>query len=87
HQQSAFRQRAKFDRRKPELLRHCSDLRRCAVIGAREEHDPLATMDGRILGKNRRTQMVETLDYFPPLNARATVLADDWSTSASTGTP
>src|SRR5262249_16827491 len=62
HKQSAFRKPAKFDRREPKLLRKRTDLRCGAVIVARQEHDSLATVYGRILTKDGRNQMVEALD-------------------------
>jgi hypothetical protein len=62
HKQSTFRKPAKFDRRETEIFRKRTNLRCCAVIVARQEHDSPATMYGRILGKDRGTQMIEALD-------------------------
>src|SRR5688572_16316770 len=61
-QQPTFRQPAKFDGRETELFRKRTSLRRGSVIVARQEHDPPATMHGRILVKDRGAQMVEALD-------------------------
>src|SRR5450432_1692174 len=61
NKQSAFRKPAKFDRRETEIFRKRTNLRRGAVIVARQEHDSPATMYGRILGKDGSDQMVEAL--------------------------
>src|SRR5450755_3551069 len=39
HKQSTFRKPAKFDWRETEIFRKRTNLRRCAVIVARQEHD------------------------------------------------
>jgi AAA ATPase domain len=62
HKQSAFRKPAKLDRRETEIFRKRPNLRCCAVIVARQEHDSSATMYGRILVKDGSDQMVEALD-------------------------
>src|ERR1035438_1705688 len=62
NKQSAFRKPAKFDRRETEIFRKRTNLRRGAVIVARQEHDSSATMYGRILGKDGSDQMVEALN-------------------------
>src|ERR1022692_3170203 len=62
HKQSTFRKPAKFDRRETEIFRKRTNLRCCAVIVARQEHDSPATMYGRILVKDGSDQMVEALD-------------------------
>src|SRR5258708_20093497 len=62
HKQSTFRKAAKFDRRETEIFRKRTNLRCCAVIVARQEHDSSATMYGRILVKHGSDQMVETLN-------------------------
>src|SRR3984885_3580009 len=62
HKQSAFRKPAKFDRREPEIFRKRANLLCGTVIVARQEHDSLATMYGRVLVKDGSDQMVEALD-------------------------
>src|ERR1700730_17325905 len=62
HKQSAFRKPAKFYRREPEIFRKRANLLCGTVIVARQEHDSLATMYGRILVKDGSDQMVEALD-------------------------
>src|ERR1700737_931324 len=62
HKQSTFRKPAKFDGRETELFRTPTNLRCCAVIVARQEHDSPATMYGRILVKDGSDQMVEALN-------------------------
>src|SRR5450755_3679268 len=62
HKQSTFRKPAKFDRRETETFRKRTNLRCCAVIVARQEHDSPATMYGRILVKDGSDQMVEALN-------------------------
>src|ERR1700677_2784720 len=62
HKQSAFRKPAKFDRRETEIFRKRTNLRCCAVIVARQEHDSPATMYGWILVKDGRRQMIEALN-------------------------
>src|SRR5450631_1984539 len=62
HKQSAFRKPAEFDRRETEIFRKRTNLRRGAVIVARQEHDSPATMYGRISGKDGSDQMVEALN-------------------------
>src|ERR1039458_4912550 len=62
HKQSTFRKPAKFDRRETEIFRKRTNLRCCAVIVARQEHDSPATMYGRILVKDGSDQMVEALN-------------------------
>src|SRR3984885_12528500 len=62
HKQSAFRKPAKFDRREPEIFRKRANLLCGTVIVARQEHDSLATMYGRVLVKDGSHQMVEALD-------------------------
>jgi hypothetical protein len=62
HKQSTFRKPAKFDWRETEIFRKRTNLRRCAVIVARQEHDSPATMYGRILVKDGSGQMVEALN-------------------------
>src|SRR6202451_918857 len=62
HKQSTFRKPAKFDRRETEIFRKRANLRCCAVIVARQEHDSPATMYGRILAEDSSDQMVEALD-------------------------
>src|SRR6202022_2754597 len=59
HKQSTFRKPAKFDRRETKIFRKRTNLRCCAVIVARQEHDSPATMYGRILAKDGSDQMVE----------------------------
>ena len=61
-EQPAFRKPAKVDRRETEVFRERADLRCGSVIVARQEHDPPATMYGRILLKDPGEQMVEALD-------------------------
>src|ERR1700730_10479012 len=61
-EQSTFRKPAKFDRREPESFRKRTNLRCCALIVARQEHDSPATMYGRILIKDGSDQMVEALN-------------------------
>jgi hypothetical protein len=56
------RQAAHLDRRETEIFRKRTNLRCCAFIVARQEHDSSATMDGRILIKDGSDQMVEALD-------------------------
>src|ERR1700716_1337482 len=62
HKQSTFQKPAKFDRRETEIFRKRTNLRCCAVIVARQEHDSPATMYGRILVKDGSDQMVEALN-------------------------
>src|SRR6202022_1468588 len=62
HKQSTFRKPAKFDRRETEIFRKRANLLCSTVIVARQEHDSLATMYGRILVKDGSDQMVEALD-------------------------
>src|SRR5580692_11609603 len=62
HKHSTFRKPAKFDRRETEIFRKRTNLRRGAVIVARQEHDSPAPMYGRILVKDGSDQMVEALD-------------------------
>src|SRR5664279_5318215 len=62
HKQSTFRKPAKFDRREAEIFRKRTDLLCGTVIVARQEHDPPATMYGRILVKDGSDQMIEALD-------------------------
>src|ERR671919_2623140 len=62
HKQSTFQKPAKFDRRETEIFRKRTNLRCCAVIVARQEHDSPATMNGRVLGKDRGGQMIEALN-------------------------
>src|ERR1700716_3919909 len=62
HKQSTFQKPAKFDRRETEIFRKRTNLRYCAVIVARQEHDSPATMYGRILVKDGSDQMVEALN-------------------------
>src|ERR1700676_2201140 len=62
HKQSTFQKPAKCDRRETEIFRKRTNLRCCAVIVARQEHDSPATMYGRILGKDGSDQMVEALN-------------------------
>src|SRR5882724_1074278 len=62
HKQSTFRKPAKFDRRETEIFGKRTNLRCCAVIVARQEHDSPATMYGRILVKDGSDQMVEALN-------------------------
>src|SRR3954447_13090724 len=62
HKQPAFRKPAELDRREAESFRKLANRRCGSVIVARQEHDSPATMDGRILGKDGSTQMVEALD-------------------------
>jgi hypothetical protein len=50
-----------FDRRETEIFRKRTNLRCCAVIVARQEHDSPAIMNGRVLGKDRGCQMIEAL--------------------------
>src|ERR1700712_5631964 len=52
HKQSAFRKPTKIDRRETEIFRKRTNLRRGAVIVARQEHDSFATVYGRILVKD-----------------------------------
>src|SRR6202035_1980185 len=54
HKQSAFRKPTKFDRRETELFRKRANLICGAVIVARQEHNSLAAMYGRILVKDGR---------------------------------
>src|SRR5258708_815905 len=54
--------RSKLNRRKPEIFRKRANLLCGTVIVARQEHDSLATMYGRILVKDGSDQMVEALD-------------------------
>ena len=51
-----------MDRRETEIFRKRTDLCGGAVIVAREEHDPPATIYGRILVKYGSGQMIEALD-------------------------
>src|ERR1700720_2688052 len=62
HKQSTFRKPAKFYRREPEIFRKRANLLCGTVIVARQEHDSLATLYGRILSKDGSDQMVEALD-------------------------
>src|ERR1700721_308813 len=62
HKQSTFRKPAKFYRSEPEIFRKRTNLLCGTVIVARQEHDSLATMYGRILVKDGSDQMVEALD-------------------------
>src|SRR6202011_6252818 len=62
HKQSTFRKPAKFDRRETEIFRKRTNLRCCAVIVARQEHDSPATMYGRILGKDGSDQVSDALN-------------------------
>src|SRR6202035_3426100 len=62
YKQSTFRKPAKFDRRETEIFRKRTDLLCGTVIVARQEHDPPATMYGRILVKDGSDQMIEALD-------------------------
>src|SRR4051794_18483809 len=62
HKKSAFRKPAKLDRRESQLSRKRTDLRCCAVIVTRQEHDPPTTVDGRDLIECRGDQMIEPLD-------------------------
>src|ERR1700684_2598488 len=62
HKQSTFRKPAKFDRRETEIFSKRTNLRCCALIVARQEHDSPAPMYGRILLKDGSDQMVEALD-------------------------
>src|ERR1700676_5585227 len=62
HKQSTFQKPAKRDRRETEIVRKRTNLRCCAVIVARQEHDSPATMYGRILVKDGSDQMVEPLN-------------------------
>src|ERR1035438_1168711 len=75
NKQSAFRKPAKFDGRETEIFRKRTNLRRGAVIVARQEHDSPATMYGRILGKDGSDQMVEALNplYGLPLRCKGVV--------------
>lgn len=59
---ATVRDPAELDRRDAELLRERTDLRRCAVVIARQEDDAPAAVDGRILLEDARNQMVEALD-------------------------
>ena len=52
HKQSTFRKPAKCDRRETQMLRELTNLRCSSFIVARQEHDSLATMHGRILAKD-----------------------------------
>ena len=61
HKQPTFRKPAKFDRRETEIFRKRTNLRCCAVIVARQEHDSPGTMNGRVLGKDCGGQMIEAL--------------------------
>src|SRR3546814_3193002 len=62
HKQATFRKPAKFDRRESEISRKRRNLLAGSVIVARQEHDPLAAMDGRILVEDGSGQVVEALD-------------------------
>jgi hypothetical protein len=62
-EQSTLRKPAKLDRRETEIFRKRTDLR-CYVVVARQEHDPPATVHGRVLAKDASDQMVEALDQF-----------------------
>jgi hypothetical protein len=62
HKQSSFREPAKFYRREPEIFRKRANLLCGTIIVARQEHDSLATLFGRILVKDGSDQMVEALD-------------------------
>jgi hypothetical protein len=62
HKQSTFREPAEFYRREPEIFRKRANLLCGTVIVARQEHDSLATLYGRILVKDGSDQMVEALD-------------------------
>src|SRR3546814_16210021 len=53
HKQATFRKPAKFDRRESAISRKRRNLLAGSVIVARQEHDPLAAMDGRILEMGR----------------------------------
>src|SRR3546814_11884840 len=59
HKQATFRKPAKFDRRESEISRKRRNLLAGSVIVARQEHDPLAAMDGRILVEDGSGQVVE----------------------------
>ena len=61
-QQSALRKPSKFDRRETEIFGKLTNLLCSTVIVARQEHDSLATVYGRILVKDGSDQMVEALD-------------------------
>src|ERR1700761_6866725 len=62
HKQSAFRKAAQVDRRETELFRQSTNLLGGSVIVARQEHNSLATLSGRILVEFGSPQVVEALD-------------------------
>src|SRR6185437_8523478 len=57
---------AKFYRSEPEILSTRANLLCGTVIVARQEHNSLATLYGRILVKDGSGQMVEALDQSCP---------------------
>jgi len=87
HKQSTFRKSAKFDRRETEIFRKRTNLRCCAVIVARQEHDSPATMYGRILVKDGSDQMVETLNQPAASEGLRDDLGRRLSSSSSGDTP
>src|SRR5450755_2748973 len=62
HKQPTFRKPPKFDRRETEIFGKLTNLLCSAVIVARQEHDSLAPIYGRILVQHGSDQMVEALD-------------------------